>query len=108
MLYSLYSSSGHGEGVFILPLIAGFPGGDILFIAHSVIWERFFSQPVGVPTWGSSVISHLDYWTSMSSLFLGGLVQYYFVGWLIDRVKEKLEPKDEPLWEMPEDRRDPK
>ena len=108
MLCVIGSNSGRGEGMPLLPMIVGFLGGDILYAIHGLIVFALFPISADSSTWDSSVFKAIINFTGMSSLFLGGIIQYGLIGWVIDRVMKKVELKDEPLCEMPEDLRNQK
>ena len=114
-LYSRQDLVGHGEGVY-LPGIISFPGGMILAGLYSKISYDIGSlmpDKNGIPS--SLVPSSVDNWIYTALLFIGGFIQYYYLGRAIDLCvdfvrgnKAKKVLKDEVLYEMPEDLRDPK
>ena len=108
MLCVIRPNGGRGEGMPLLPMIVGFLGGDILYAIHGLIVFALFPIDADSSTWDSPLFKTIINFTGMTSLFLGGIIQYGLIGWLIDRVMKKVELKDEPLCEMPEDLRDPK
>lgn len=108
MLGVLSSGGMRGEGLPLLPMIVGFLGGDILYALHGIIVFALFPIDADSSYWNSELFKTIINFTGISSLFLGGIIQYGVIGWLTDRVVKKNELKDEPLCEMPEDLRDSK
>ncbi len=114
-LYSREDLMGHGEGLY-LPFWVSFPSGWILSGLYSKILYDIGSlmpDKNGIPS--SLIPPFLDYLIYTSLLFIGGFIQYYYLGKAIDLCvdfvrgnKAKKVLKDEVLYEMPEDLRDPK
>ncbi|NOT59713.1 MAG: hypothetical protein HOP19_05745 [Acidobacteria bacterium] len=100
----LMYASRKGEG-FSLPLLISFPGGLMLLTLCDGLFSSFFRTEPGEPR--SPNLEFAWGWLGVGALFIGGFIQYYLIGRLID-FYVKLKPKDEPLYKMPDDWRDPK
>jgi hypothetical protein len=100
----LIYSNRRGEG-FSLPLLISFPSGLMSLTLLDVLFSRYLIPEPGEPL--SPNLEFANAWLGPIFLFTGGLIQYYLIGRLID-FYIKLKPKDEALYKMPDDWRDPK